>query len=148
MNARQIVLDGRIRDSKGRQFVTGQGHYGDGFSEILRIQQWGYASVPVPGSRGIIIPLGGNEDQAVFIGGDHGGHTPADLPGGASAIYDASGNIIKLVGGGGLVIDVASRTVTITAGEWTLNGNATINGNLHVTGNITTDGTNPNHHSH
>lgn len=148
MNARQIVLDGRIRDSKGRQFVTGQGHYGDGFSEILRIQNFGLASVPPPGARGIILPLGGNEDQAVFIGGDHGEFYPAGLPAGASALYDSTGNIVKVIGGGGLVVDVASRTITITAGQWTLNGNATIDGDLHVTGNITADGDNPNHHSH
>ncbi|MEO2038308.1 MAG: hypothetical protein ABGW90_06365, partial [Martelella sp.] len=88
------------------------------------------------------------EDQSVFIGGDHGEFYPAGLPGGASALYDSTGNIVKVIGGGGLVVDVASRTITITAGEWTLNGNATINGNLHVNGNITAVGTNPNHHSH
>lgn len=147
MTARMITLSGRVKENKGRQFVDGAGHYSDGFSEILRLQQYGFASVPVAGSRGIVIPMGNNADQGICIGGDHPGHYPAGMPGGSTALYDASGNVIKLIGTG-LVVDVPGKSITITAGDWTLTGNATINGNLHVDGDITSSGANPNHHSH
>ncbi|WP_319517234.1 phage baseplate assembly protein V [uncultured Martelella sp.] len=139
MTIRQIILDGRITEEKGRQFVSGQGLYNDGFTKILRIEPWGYASVPVAGSRGIAVPLGGNADMAVFLGGESGGHRPPGLPAGASALYDANGNIIKCVGTG-IVIDVAGRTIDITAGQWTLTGNATITGNVTIDGNLTCTG--------
>lgn len=154
MTIRQIVLDGRVTHEKGRQFVNGAGHFGDGFSKILRIEPWGYASVPVQGARGIVVPLGGNADMGVFLGGESGSYRPSGLPAGASALYDANGNVLKLIGTG-LVVDVPGKAITITGGAWTLNASSatlncdvTVNGDLQVNGNIGATGANPNHHSH
>lgn len=140
MRGRRIELDGTVVERNGQQFVSGRGLFGDGFTEIHRVEPHGFASSPPKGSKGIVLFANDDADQAYVFGCEHPGHRPSDLPAGASAIYDSAGNIIKLVGDG-IVVDAASRTIDITAGSWTLHGNAVIDGNLHVTGNVTCAGT-------
>ncbi len=58
------------------------------------------------------------------------------LPPGSKAIYDANGNVLKLIGDGQVFTGPVTfqNDVTFLAG-------VTINGNLHVAGNITSGGT-------
>ena len=80
-------------------------------------------------------------DEAYLIGVDHPERRPIGLPEGAAALYDAKGNIIKLIGDG-VMMDFGSNTVTLTAGTWTVNvSSLTINGNVQVNGNINASGT-------
>ncbi|WP_176083114.1 phage baseplate assembly protein [Martelella sp. HB161492] len=138
MNLRQITLNGDVSVQSGRQFMSGQGHYNDGFTNLLRIEPHGFASVPVKGARAIVVYPRGNPEQAFIIGGESGQHRPS-LPSGGAALYDSTGNIVKVIGSG-IVVDVAGRTITITAGQWTLTGDAEITGNLTLNGDLTVNG--------
>ncbi|MBB4952770.1 phage gp45-like [Agrobacterium vitis] len=136
----RIELDGRVVEKAGYQQVSGRGMYGDGWSQIYRPEPHGFASSPVAGAKGIIIPDPRNPDMAFMLGGEHASHRPGNLPGGGVALYDSSGNILKFIGTG-LVIDVPGRTVTATCGTWKIVGNFEVDGNIHTTGNITASGT-------
>lgn len=136
---KRVELDGRTEERGGQQFVSGRGSYADAWTGIHRIETHGFASSPIKGAKGLVLPMPGNPDQAFILGGEHPEHRPAGLPVGGTAIYDSTGNVMKFIGDG-IVVDVAGRTITTTAGDWVLNGPATINGNLTVNGNITCSG--------
>lgn len=139
MTGFRIELDGSITERNGQQFLSGRGVYNDAFTGIHRIEPHGFMSNPVKGAKALLLSPNGDPDQAYIIGGEHPSHRPAKLPGGATAIYDASGNIIKLVNSE-VVFDFASRTATFTAGSWMINGDVTIKGNVTVIGNLTASG--------
>lgn len=140
MRASLFEYDGRIKEDKGQQFLSGRGLYNDGYSEIRRLEPHGFYSSPIAKSQGLLIAPNGNMDEAYLIGVDHPEKRPSGLPAGASALYDANGNIIKLIGDG-VVMDFQSNTATFTAGPWTINvPTMTINGNVQVNGNITCSG--------
>ena len=94
----------------------------------------------------------GRRTQMTAVGIEAAASRP-DVPTGAAALYDASGNIIKLFAGG-VVMDFGARTITMTGGQWAISGNVTIAGDLEVAGNIHATGTiiddsgNTNHHAH
>lgn len=131
----RMEFDGIVEHRHGQQFVGGRGLAGDTFARVHRIEPHGFASYPVKGGIGAVMSVRGNRDSAYAFGGENPALRPG-LPQGATALYDAHGNIIKLFAGGA-VLDFGARTATLTAGNWTINGNVTINGTLHVTGNIT-----------
>lgn len=133
--------DGRFEEKDGEQFLSGRGVFGDGYTNIRRIEPHGFYSNPPPQSKGLVLGLGRGMDEAYLIGVDHPGKRPSGLPAGASALYDADGNIIKLIGDG-VVMDFQSNTATFTAGPWTINvPTMTINGNVQINGNVTCSGT-------
>lgn len=134
----RLDFDGRVEEKDGQQFVSGRGAYGDAWTRIYRPEPHGFASSPIAGGKGYVLPKPGTPDFALAIGGEHPAKRPV-LPIGGAAIYDAFGNIQKFVSEG-IIVDVAGRTITTTAGGWVLNGAATINGDLQVNGNITASG--------
>lgn len=151
MIASLFEFDGRYEEDKGQQFLSGRGLYNDGFTRIRRLEGHGTYSNPPPGSQGLLLALNGNMDEAYLIGVDHPQKRPSGLPPGSKAIYDANGNIIKLVGDS-LVVDMQANTIAITSGSWTVtaagtmtltapqfvfNGNIQLNGSLSATGSVT-----------
>jgi phage baseplate assembly protein V len=157
MIASLFEFDGRYEEDKGQQFLSGRGLYNDGFTRIRRLEGHGTYSNPPPGSQGLLLALNGNMDEAYLLGVDHPQKRPSGLPVGSKAIYDANGNIFKLVMDGA-ILDLQSRTFTATSGAWNIttsgpvtitaaevvvNGNLTVNGNVVSTGTITdSDGNN------
>lgn len=135
----RIEYDGREDVRGGQQFVSGRGPHGDGWTRIHRIESHGFASSPVKGAKGLLLPSPADPEVAFVLGLESPGLRPTNLPAGGTAIYDAAGNIMKFIGDG-IVVDVAGRTITTTAGDWVLNGPATINGDLTVNGNINCSG--------
>lgn len=121
----------------GQLLVTGRSLAGERLEDMLFVQPHGAASRPPKGAIGIAQPMPGRRAQMLVMGIEHGEKRP-DLPDGAAALYDADGNIVLLTAGG-VTMNFASRTVTMTAGTWNIAGNVTIDGTLHVTGNITSD---------
>lgn len=140
-NFTRLVFDGRVEHRDGQQFVGGKGLAGDRFAKVHRIEPHGFASWPVEGGIGALLQARGNRDSAYVLGGEHPGRRP-ELEEGGVALYDSAGGILKLVASGA-VLDVGSRTLTVTAGTWTINAPAgvTITGNLAVDGDIVATGT-------
>ncbi|MFD1328300.1 phage baseplate assembly protein domain-containing protein [Mycoplana ramosa] len=153
MNGARFEFDGKIEEKNGQQFVDGRGRYGQGFTRLHRPEPHGFASQPIKGAKGLLVFPNAESDEGYVLGGEHPEKRPAGLPDGATAIYDANGNIIKLLMSE-VIMDFASRTITMIGGEWKISGNVTISGNLevdgniHATGSIIDDGGNTNHHSH
>lgn len=148
----RFALDGNVRHRNGQQFVDGKGFGSDRFEDVHRVEPHGFASYPVKGGIGAILQSRGNRDSAYAFGGENPKLRP-ELDPGCTALYDQHGGILKFITSGA-VFDVGSRTVTFTAGGWTVNGPCTINGDLQVNGNINASGSiidatgNSNHHSH
>lgn len=133
MSGARFEFDGKIEEKNGQQFVDGHGRFGQGFSRLHRPEPHGFASQPIKGAKGLVIFPNAQSDEGYVLGGEHPGRRPSGLPPGASALYDANGNIIKLLMDE-VVMDFASRTVSMTGGEWKITGNVTITGNLSIEG--------------
>lgn len=116
MSGKRIELDGANVERGGQQFVSGRAFYSDGYTEIHRIEPHGFASQPVKGAKALLIAPNDEDDQAYVLGGEHPSHRPSGIPNGGAALYDAQGNIIKVVMGDGIVVDVAGSAFTITKG--------------------------------
>lgn len=137
----RLLLDGSVEHRNGQQFVNGRGYAGDNYERVHRVEPHGFASHPVAGGIGAFLAARGQRDSGYVFGGENPGLRP-ELPLGGAAIYDHLGNVIKLMGGGGAIFDFASRTATLTAGDWTINApqGVTINGPLTVNGDVMLDG--------
>jgi phage gp45-like len=144
---RRIELDGRVVERGGQQFVSGRGTMADGWTEIHRIEPHGFASHPIKGGKALLLPMPRNPDMAFVLGGENPANRPSGLPAGATALYDAEGNIIKLMGPD-VVMDFGSRTITMTGGTWNIKGDLNVDGNITATGSIIDTTGNTNHHSH
>lgn len=112
MIGKRIELDGRNVERSGQQFVSGRGLFKDGYTDVHRIEPHGFSSQPVKGAKAFLIAPNG-PDQAYVVGGEHPSHRPNGIPGGGSALYDAHGNIIRMVMADGVSIDVAGNAYTI-----------------------------------
>jgi phage gp45-like len=135
MSGARIELDGTIAEKDGQQFVSGRGLFSDGYTKIHRIEPHGFMSNPVKGAKGLVVSPNGNPDEAYVLGGEHPGHRPSGLPGGASALYDAAGNIIKVLMGDGIIVDVAGNAYTIRKGGVTFTVSAS---GVAITGGMVT----------
>jgi len=144
MSGRRIELDGENIEKDGQQFVSGRGLYNDGYTRIHRIEPHGFASMPIKGAKAFLLQPNEDADQAYVFGGEHPAHRPADLPGGGTAIYDSSGNIVSLVGtsirvkSGGVLMVISPTGVAITGGTVTHNGKDI--GHTHRHGGVTAGG--------
>lgn len=127
---RRIEFDGRVVERGGQQFVSGRGSKSDAWTEIHRIEPHGFASHPIKGGKGLLLPMPGNPDMAYVLGGESPAHRPAGLPIGGTAIYDSTGNIISLVG----------SKVRLVAPLFEFVGDITINGSIDMTGGIVAGG--------
>jgi phage gp45-like len=114
MDLRRFDFDGTIEESGGQQFVSGRAMKGDGFTRIHRVEPHGFMSNPPAGSKGVV--LSPHPDQSYVLGLEHPSHRPKDLPGGAVALYDASGNIIKMVMGDGVRVSLTGGTFEVSRG--------------------------------
>lgn len=128
MIGKRIELDGNNVEKGGQQFVSGRGLRSDGYTNIHRIEPHGFASMPVKGAQALLIAPNAQADQAYVVGGEHHGLRPGDLPLGAAAIYDSSGNIIRLIGKsieikfGAMSLIITSDGFAFTGGKVTHNG--------------------------
>lgn len=105
-----------IDDSGGQQRTVLSGMAGQkmGFVDdgVVRVQNFGFTSVPPVGSEGIAMSLGGNPDQALVIGLEDVTSRVSGLPGGTSAIYNQYGDVIKLLQ---KEVEMTTETFTIKA---------------------------------
>lgn len=156
MSGRRFEFDGTIAEEGGQQFVNGRGAYGQGFTRVHRPEPHGFASQPIKGSKGLILSPNAQSDEAYVFGGEHPEKRPTGLPAGATALYDASGNIMKVLTTDGISIDVAGTAFTVSKGGVSFvisaggvaitGGTVTHNGkdigSTHVHGGVLTGGAN------
>ncbi|OLP56830.1 hypothetical protein BJF92_12220 [Rhizobium rhizosphaerae] len=129
MDLRRFEFDGRMDERDGQQFVSGRALFGDGWTRIHRVETHGFASMPVKGAKGLL--LAPHPDLGFVLGLENPGMRPAGMPGGGTALYDAGGNIIRMVMGDGIRIDIAGASMTLTKGGVTLTISA---GGVEITG--------------
>ena len=109
--------------------------------DVERIQEYGFASVPLPGAEGVVVFVGGNRDHGLLIATDDRRYRLVGLEAGEVALYDDLGQKVHLtrsgivIDGGGLPVTV-QNTPSVTFDTPTV----TATGNLHVNGNIVADG--------
>jgi phage gp45-like len=144
MALKRIELDGENVERGGQQFVSGRGMFKDGYTRVHRIESHGLLSMPVKGAKALLLSPNGDPDQAYVIGGEHPEHRPKDIPSGGTAIYDANGNIISLVGAKIRLVAPLFEFV----GNITLQGDLNVTGNIHATGSIIDEGGNTANHGH
>lgn len=97
----------RLDDDGNLQRATARGMKGTTFSDVLRLQPFGFSSTPPAGSVGVILQQSGASERAYALGFEHPGHRPGGLAGGGTRIYDASGQVISIV----------ERTIRIVGGD-------------------------------
>lgn len=106
---------GDVDDSGETQRVKGYGTAGEELTKVHRVQSHGLFSNPPKGAHGIGIPLGGERDLAVVIGGEVAGLRPRNVPPGQTVLYDASGNVIRMFGGDGIKLNAGGRSIEMTS---------------------------------
>lgn len=89
---------GDVDDSGPESYAGVKGLIGEEFEKVLRIQPHGFSSVPIKGAHGLGIGLGGKRDVLALLGGEHVDKRPKNLGVGNTAIYNADGTIMKIVG--------------------------------------------------
>jgi phage gp45-like len=68
----------------------------ESFEDVYRPQPHGITSHAPEGSEGAFLALGGRSDRLLALGFEHKKYRPKDLPEGAVAIYDHTGDIIRV----------------------------------------------------
>lgn len=110
-----------VDDSQPEQYVGVKGLPDETWAQVLRVQPFGLSSTPPQGSHGIGLALGGRREQMFALGVEDPKSRPTNLPQGSTALYDSSGNIMKLIGKQvdfsfvGHPWTVVSKGVTITS---------------------------------
>lgn len=138
MSGRRFEFDGTIEEKGGQQFVNGRGTFGQGFTRIHRPETHGFASMPIKGGKGLVLQPNDQSDEVFVLGGEHEEHRPKNIPLGGSAIYDSAGNIMRVVMGDGIVVDLAGAAYVIRKGGVSLTISA--DGFAFAGGTITHDG--------
>jgi phage baseplate assembly protein V len=109
-----------VNDTGGQQLVDLSGFASDFPKQVVRIADFGFASNPPPGGEGLMACPGGRSDRAMFLGGEHAKYRPVNLPVGATAIYDAFGQILEFVQNS--VKLVCTGTITLQSPTIVLDG--------------------------
>lgn len=110
----------QIDDSGSQQIVRrARGGASETFEDIYRPQPHGFSSHPPKGSEFLVQALGGRSDRLLALGGEHKDHRHKNLPAGATAIYNANGSLITLIGQD---IKVKAGRYVVEADEIVLDG--------------------------
>lgn len=88
----------KVDDSGTQQKVDLIGLASEKPQKIVRVQPHGFSSYPVNDAEGVMIQLAGRSGRTMFLGGEHKDKRPKNLPQGGTVIYDADGNVVRVVG--------------------------------------------------
>lgn len=132
----------KVDDSGTQQKVDLIGLASEKPRKIVRVQPHGFSSYPVDDAEGVMVQMSGRSDRTLFLGGEHKDHRPKNLPKGGTIIYDADGNIARIVKDDmqithskKIVIKVGGSTVTIEPDKITYDAAQHIlNGVVHLGG--------------
>lgn len=86
-------------DDSGTQQILKKmtGLRSEAFEDVYRPQPHGFSSHAPAGSEGLFLALGGRSDRLVALGFEHKDKRPKDLPEGGTVLYDADGNVVRIV---------------------------------------------------
>ena len=105
-------------DDGDQQLLAGRGLPGEEFVKVARLMPHGLASHAPKGSHGLGVAVNGRRDEVLAIGLEQSGARQRNLPEGGTALYDASGNVLKFIGTRA-DIDTGARPSTIKTGLFT-----------------------------
>lgn len=115
-------------DDSGSQQMLKQmtGLKSESFEDVYRPQPHGFSSHAPAGSEGVFLALGGRSDRLLALGFEHKDKRPRNLPEGGTCIYDADGNVVRIVKDDlqimhsqKIVLNVGESTVTIAPDQIT-----------------------------
>lgn len=111
LNTTHRALLKKVNDDGDQQLVDYTGVHGEEHTEVLRLQNYGYTSVPPADSEGVIHGLA-SRDMPVVIGMEHPPSKPKGLKPGQTMVYDQKGTKVFLDNEGNLTVE-ANEIVTI-----------------------------------
>lgn len=142
------VLRGRlleVDDSGDQQTVDLLGPRGETLKKVHRVQPFGFHSSPPKDAHGVVAQLGGEGAGRLLniaLGFESKQHRPRGREQGSTALYDANGNMVSLVGAELRI--VGSAKVTIVAPTIVLEGEVHLGGEggqkVHRKGDVDSDG--------
>jgi phage baseplate assembly protein V len=160
-----LIARGRLvetDDTNGLQYLNLRLLAGEAKTRVERFQQYGFSSIPRPGSEVVALFPGGSRDHCIVMSvDDRGARIRGGAPGEVS-LYSDEGDHFTLTRGNKIV--VATHTLEITAdtevhitagnvviegpivtsgGDVSMTGNLAVNGNVAVNGNLSVTGTYP-----
>lgn len=142
-NALHRFLVSKADDSGEENYLDLTGLAGHSPTKVLHIQPHGFSSVPMSDAHLIGLRMGLHDDMLVALGGEKGSLKPTSLGAGNTAIYNADGSIMKLIGKNGAInadgdFAVTVKSFTIKCGGVTL---SITNSGVAITGGtVTNDG--------
>ena len=92
--ARSIVRV--VKDSTNMQLLQIEVLAGEVKSDVERVQNYGFSSVPKDGSEALVLFIGGNKDHAIVTAVDDSRVRKKDLKAGEVVMYDGNGSFILL----------------------------------------------------
>lgn len=120
----------KVDDSGTQQRLNLAGLKDERPEKIVRVLPHGFSSNPPAESEGVMVQLGGRSDRTMFLGGEHKEKRPKNLPAGGAVIYDADGNVVRVVGDDlqithkkKIVLKVGNSSIEITDDGILLKGN-------------------------
>lgn len=120
----------KVDDSGTQQKVDLIGLAAEKPQKIVRVQPHGFSSYPVDDAEGVMIQMSGRSGRTLFLGGEHKDKRPKNLPKGGTVIYDADGNVVRVVGDDlqikhktKIVLAVGETQIIITEDKIVLKGN-------------------------
>lgn len=132
------------RGSVSHQRVDGDTFASGGTNRnASRFQDYGVTSVPLVGSEGIALQIGGSQSRLAIINVDDPRHRPTNLAAGEVQIYTDEGLVLHAKRG--RIVELAGNAIAIDAGSGNadLNASAAVNidgATVVITGSITLEG--------
>ncbi len=152
VHSRVMLMIGRailkaVNDSASAQIVQASFLGEEVRDKVERMAEYGFTSVPLPGSQAVAVFVGGDRGHGIVIATGDMRYRLKGLEGGEVAIYDDQGQKVTLtragivVDGGGLPVTIINTpSVTADTPEYTMTGNLTVTGNTVVGGNVVATG--------
>lgn len=105
-----------ISDDKGLQKLQVELLADEVHSNVDRVQEYGFTSVPLPGAEGVFVSVGGSREHGVIIAIDDRRYRLKNLAPGEVALYTDEGDKIHFQRGGKILVQ-ASAEVKVVAPE-------------------------------
>ncbi|EEP9439722.1 phage baseplate assembly protein V [Salmonella enterica subsp. enterica serovar Reading] len=111
------ILIGATDSAAAVQRIQAQGIGNENLRGIELFQQYGFTSHPLPGTMGIVLPLGGVSSHSIVIATEHGAYRLKSLQPGEVALYTDEGAKIVLKRGKLIEADCETFRVNCTGFE-------------------------------